>query len=194
MKKPLRMKILDLGEITCRRKELIQTDSEEAMIISPMEAVLIEHPEAGYLLFDTGNAPDWADIYPASVKALYPISRFVSIEEALRKEGLTTNDISTVIVSHLHFDHAGGLGYFAGTKAGANILVSEAELKDVNEKISAAENGTTGAYIGKLFYQISGIGFKPVSGEYKLAEGVTLFVQSCHTAGLVGMVVTLRTE
>lgn len=58
MKKPLRMKILDLGEITCRRKELIQTDSEEAMIISPMEAVLIEHPEAGYLLFDTGNAPD----------------------------------------------------------------------------------------------------------------------------------------
>lgn len=107
---------------------------------------------------------------------------------------MTTNDISTVIVSHLHFDHAGGLGYFAGTKAGANILVSEAELKDVNEKISAAENGTTGAYIGKLFYQISGIGFKPVSGEYKLAEGVTLFVQSCHTAGLVGMVVTLRTE
>ena len=37
----------------------------------------------------------------------YPITEMITIEEALAKEGLTPGDIDQLILSHLHFDHAG---------------------------------------------------------------------------------------
>ena len=37
--------------------------------------------------------------------------------EALAQEGLTLGDMDQLILSHLHFDHAGGLAAFAGTQA-----------------------------------------------------------------------------
>ena len=43
-----------------------------------------------------------------------------SIEELLRKQGLTTNDITDVILSHLHFDHCGGCTY-EDSKGGLKI-------------------------------------------------------------------------
>ena len=80
----IRLKLLDLGEISCKRKELIQSDAD-AKIISPMEAVLIWHPEIGYILYDTGNAVDWENVYSEHIKSIYPISRLVYIKEALAK-------------------------------------------------------------------------------------------------------------
>lgn len=192
MSEPLRIKILDLGQIDCKKMELLQTESADAMIISPMVAVLIKHPDLGYILFDTGNDPDWRNTYSESMKTTYPISRVVSIEDALKKENLTIQDINYLVISHLHFDHAGGLKFFANSKAGSRVIVSEAELNDVKEKIPGATNQESGAYMGKLFYNLPGITFEPIKERCELAKGVLLFVQKCHTAGLVGMAITLK--
>ena len=87
------------------------------MIYSPALAILIKHPTAGYILYDTGNDDAWRDSYTDHIKEVYPISECLTIKEALAKEGLTPEDIDVLILSHLHFDHAGGMKYFVNTKS-----------------------------------------------------------------------------
>lgn len=157
-----------------------------------MEAVLIWHPEIGYILYDTGNAVDWESVYSEHIKSIYPISRLVYIKEVLAKENLTVDDIQILVISHLHFDHAGGLKAFSGTKAGKGVIVSKAELESASKCVADAPDGTAGAYIGKLFYQIPGIEFDPMCRKKELADGIMLFEQKCHTAGLIGMIVHLK--
>ncbi len=114
-----------------------------------------------------------------SVQETYPVSEFISIEDALQQQGLTVNDIDMLILSHLHFDHAGGLGYFKGTKAIQNVVVSEHELKDAYFRVMTGQGG---AYVKELF-DIDGIRYVPYQEELRLAEDVLLFVQKSHTAG-----------
>lgn len=39
----------------------------------------------------------------------YPVRGIVPIQKALAQVGLTPGDMDQLILSHLHFDHAGGL-------------------------------------------------------------------------------------
>ena len=57
------------------------------------------------ILIDTGNGSKWTKKY----LELYNIdlSRY-NINSSLKKYGFTTDDITDVICTHLHFDHAGG--------------------------------------------------------------------------------------
>lgn len=191
MRKNIRIKILDLGCMTFYKKELVQTKQEKEMIISPALAVLIEHPTLGYLLYDTGNDDAWEETYPDHIKETYPVTKLVTIADALQKEGLSVQDINYLILSHLHFDHAGGLKYFANTKAGSHVLVSKEELQDVLTLVSSAGQ-SSGAYIGSLFLDIAGVSFSPLSDKTALGQGITLFVQKCHTQGLIGMRICLQ--
>lgn len=189
----IQVKVLDLGYMTFYKKELVRTNDEKEMIYSPALAILIKHPTAGYILYDTGNDDAWRDSYTDHIKEVYPISECLTIKEALAKEGLTPEDIDVLILSHLHFDHAGGMKYFANTKAGAHTLVAGAELEEVQQLLAERDDKTSGAYIGKLFLDLPGVHYEAVAdGETELAEGVTLFVQHCHTAGLIGMKVQLK--
>lgn len=186
MKQP-RIRVLDLGNMTFYKKELVRTPDEEAMIVSPAQAVLIDHPDLGYILYDTGNDDAWEATYSDDMKATYPITKLVGIKDALAKEGLSVDDISLLVLSHLHFDHAGGLKHFQGTRAGQRVMASEVELHDALYKAYTAPGGISGAYIRTL-YCLPGIGYEPVAdGETELADDFVLFVQHCHTAGLVGM-------
>lgn len=183
----LQLKILDLGEMTFRKAELICTPDPTEMVISPTLAVLIRHPRVGYILYDTGNDPHWRETYNAAMKQTYPITRLVSIEDALWKEGLTPSDISCLIVSHLHFDHAGGLRQFCKTPAGGHVIVSQLELESALRHCQ--DPGS--AYMSPLFCDLPGITFQPVADSCEVAEGVSLFLQHCHTAGLMGLRVDL---
>ena len=76
-----------------------------------MRCLLIEHP-SGLVLVDTGagNKED------AKFKDIYGIENDgadgrTSLEDALAQVGATPDDISIVINTHLHFDHAGGNTY-----------------------------------------------------------------------------------
>lgn len=192
MTEKMRIKILDLGYMTFYKRELVQTEQAEALIMSPAVAVLIDHPVLGYVLYDTGNDDAWEHTYSAQMKQTYPITKLITIASALKQEGLTVDDINYLIVSHLHFDHAGGLKYFADTKAGNHVLVSAAELKDIRALLAQSEEQVSGAYIGSLFFNVSGINFIPIEDTLELGQGVTIFVQKCHTAGLLGLRIALQ--
>lgn len=186
----MKISILYLGRLECRRLHLIECDSNETMIKSPVSAILIQHPKLGNILYDTGNSPLYASEYTQDMLTTYPVAEFISIEEALAKKGLKPFDINILIISHLHFDHAGGLKYFVKTKAIQNVIVSEADLKNAYFSVMT---GNGGGYIKSLF-DVDGICFKPISNTTQLADDLCLFIQQSHTPGVIGMVLNTATH
>ncbi len=96
----------------------------------PIHAWLIEHPE-GPILVDTGETartrepgyfPRWHPYYR------WAVSMDVKPEEELgprlRALGIDARDIQTVVLTHCHTDHAGGLRHISGSR---HILVSATE-------------------------------------------------------------------
>ncbi|MBQ4468181.1 MAG: N-acyl homoserine lactonase family protein [Firmicutes bacterium] len=178
----LTINALYLGRIKTKKLNLVKTPDKEENLYSPIVAFLIRHPQLGNILYDTGNSDEYAKVYPQEVLDTYAIDEFVSIEDALKKEGLTVNDIDILILSHLHFDHAGGLRYFQGTKAAKHIFVSKAEYDHAFSK--DAKN----AYVRAL-YDIPQIYYYQITEDRMLAEDLGLFIQKAHTPGLIGLIV-----
>lgn len=81
----------------------------------PAGVFLIEHTK-GYILFDTGYS---SSIYKTGLRGLLyrsfnptHVRDDQSIEYQLRQDGINTDDISHIIISHLHPDHISGLKSF----------------------------------------------------------------------------------
>ena len=167
----LRLHVLYLGKMEFPKFRLVDWKDENEMVVSPAVSLLIQHPTLGNILYDTGNSEHFAALYSEEMLHNYPVTECITIEEALAEKGLKPEDIDLLIISHLHFDHAGGLSHFVGTKA---IMT-----------------GNPGAYIRTLF-DVEGIQFKPIHETTKLADDLTLFIQKSHTPGVIGLI--LHTE
>lgn len=186
----MKVSVLYLGKIDCQRLQLVDCPDESVMIQSPMVAILIAHPTLGNILYDTGNNPFYQSLYGEDILSTYPITQFISIEEALAEKGLKPSDIDQIILSHLHFDHAGGLQYFSGTKALRNIIVAEEDLKNA---YCSVMSGTAGAYVKSLF-DLPDICFTPIREDCALADDLHLFLQASHTPGVIGLRLQLEQE
>ncbi|MGH2872307.1 MAG: N-acyl homoserine lactonase family protein [Solirubrobacteraceae bacterium] len=97
-------------------------------VYNPYFMYVIRHPQ-GTVLFDTGAHPALrtnprSRLGDAAADFDMRLSPDDQIERRLAAVGLTPRDIDVVIASHLHFDHAGGLGWLTH----APILVQREEL------------------------------------------------------------------
>lgn len=79
----------------------------------PIQTFLFECEE-GYVLFDTACDPDYAVNWPSDMLERSPYEYPVNglLPDRLKELGLTPEDINTVVMSHLHNDHAGCLSMF----------------------------------------------------------------------------------
>jgi glyoxylase-like metal-dependent hydrolase (beta-lactamase superfamily II) len=84
----------------------------------PIPAFLVEHPSAGPILIDTGLHPSVAVDPGASFGTLgkYLLAIRMEPEQALphqlRARGVQPRDVSIVVMTHMHFDHASGVSEF----------------------------------------------------------------------------------
>jgi len=97
-------------------------------VYNPYFMYVITHPR-GTVLFDTGVHPQMgvdpeARLGPAAAAFDARIAPEDHIEACLGRIGLAPRDIDLVVVSHLHFDHAGGLEWLTH----APVLVQREEL------------------------------------------------------------------
>lgn len=97
-----------------------------SMVYGPYFFFLVTHSK-GNVLFDVGLHPKWKALTKADKGELFAVemARDDDVASKLGLVGLTPGDISDVIVSHLHFDHAGGLQFFPEAK----IVVQSEELR-----------------------------------------------------------------
>jgi glyoxylase-like metal-dependent hydrolase (beta-lactamase superfamily II) len=96
---------------------------------NPYFMYLVQHPR-GNLLFDSGVHPQMgtdpvARLGPAAASFQVQVSHDDTVEGRLATIGMTPNDVDIVVQSHLHFDHAGGLGWLTH----ASVLVQREELQ-----------------------------------------------------------------
>ncbi|MCK4395117.1 MBL fold metallo-hydrolase [candidate division WOR-3 bacterium] len=81
---------------------------EKNRILLGLHPLLIKHPEIN-MLIDTGIG----DKFDEKFKGIYVVDKSETIEASLEMYGLKTTDIDYVVITHLHFDHAGGSTYYS---------------------------------------------------------------------------------
>jgi glyoxylase-like metal-dependent hydrolase (beta-lactamase superfamily II) len=106
--------------------------SRDRYVRVPVVAFLLEHPSAGSILIDTGLH---RDAIAAPRRQLGPLNGFILTDLKLSQEetaparlaalGVDAAEVRLIVMTHLHFDHASGLGQFPG----ATAVVSDAEWK-----------------------------------------------------------------
>lgn len=156
------------------------------IIHAPILAYLIE-TRNGRILFDVGC--DYAKIADPSLRAEYydpesfafgapDMQEPQRLPHHLAQLGLTPADVDVVFLSHLHFDHAGGLCDVCG-----------AEVHVQQDEIASARRGDDAAYFAADF--AGGYPWRVQQGEYDLAPGVRAISSPGHTAGHMSLWVEL---
>jgi glyoxylase-like metal-dependent hydrolase (beta-lactamase superfamily II) len=154
---------------------ILEAGASNAPIDVPIPAWLIRHPKRA-VLFDAGLHPDLAhstDTLGRLARLFTPIlEEGRSIRGRLRDQGIDPESALTVVVSHCHFDHVGGLCELPN----ARLVVQRAEWQ-------AAAGGDGLAYDPAL-YDL-GHEVRTVDGDCDLlGDGtVTCFSTPGHTIG-----------
>lgn len=137
----------------------------------PCPVFLVEHPSAGLVLVDTGMPAGVvhdpkaalgrfaAQLYAVRAKPEEPLSA------RLRALGIERGDIGTVVMTHLHFDHAGGLADVEN----AVVVVAKEEWRSAHQG-----KGLARGYIKRQFDQ---------AHDYRLVDYDLPMINSFATFG-----------
>ncbi|HJQ20990.1 MAG TPA: MBL fold metallo-hydrolase [Gemmatimonadaceae bacterium] len=150
-----------------------------------MRCLLVEH-EAGLVLIDTGAGSKENDkfyeIYGVENRGTQ--AGTTQLEDGLRQLGFAPEDITLVINSHLHFDHAGGntrrdaAGRVVPTFPKALYVVQRGEY----EYATHTNERTAGSYFGHNFVPLQESGrFDFIDGKREIVSGISGIPTPGHT-------------
>jgi N-acyl homoserine lactone hydrolase len=162
----------------------------------PIYAFAIEHPE-GVIVVDTGETarvaepgyfPRWSPFFRFAVRER--VGRDEEIGPQLERLGIGPGDVRSVVMTHLHTDHAGGLSHFAANE----ILVSRTELQyaaGLRGRLRGYVNKRWPAWFDPTLVDLAPVGFGPFPASLPLtrAGDVTLVPVPGHTPGQLAVIV-----
>lgn len=186
--------ILDLGRLECdhawqiampRPSTLSDPQPRHERVMLPVLGVLVES-NGRVILFDTGCHPDamrgrwplaWAENFA------YTSTSENELPAQLALAGHEVSDVTDVVLSHLHMDHAGNVGLFPH----ARIWVHRREVE-----FALAERLTATDYVGPYVTEdwlLPGLNWRFVYGPAAITREVRLIPLAGHTPGTMGMIV-----
>lgn len=162
---------------------------------APSVAFLIDHPQVGYILYDTGMPDDPATAWPQfmleSVKFEKPEG--TRMVEQLALVGIKPEDIKYVITSHMHMDHIGNDHLFAEK---ADFFVGKAEAEHAyslvlgTNALSKIKPSARGYYIKKEVLQ-DRKSITYIDRDMELFPGIEVALCPGHTPGVLILIVHL---
>ncbi len=160
----------------------------------PIHTFLIESAD-GYVLFDTACSPDWKTKWPQFMFEQSPvvaINEEHSLLNRLDQLGVKPDDIGTVVISHLHNDHAGHLRYFKK----ATVYVNDAELTTTLRQYCLGEGLNVHVPVDIEAFLAAGLSWRPVmadEAEVDIAPGLKILnLGSGHSWGMLTLRVDLE--
>jgi glyoxylase-like metal-dependent hydrolase (beta-lactamase superfamily II) len=160
----------------------------------PTFSVLVWHPKSGYLLYDSGSCPgDEKERRPAEARRLLPYYAEESdfLDAQLAKLGIGPKDLKTVIISHMHSDHSGGLKFLANTEAGDNVIVGKKDFEFGLVETHRSCKQLNLAYLRENF-DFGGLSYNLIEEDMELVPGVDLIMLEGHAPSIVGLVLHLE--
>ncbi|MBP3736755.1 MAG: N-acyl homoserine lactonase family protein [Lachnospiraceae bacterium] len=144
----------------------------------PVYEILLLTDDGEYILIDTGLNPvgitEPEKAWGVRAKELPPIlGPEDDIRARLDSIGVKTEEIRTVVNTHLHWDHTGGNQYFPK----AVFFVQKAEYRYAFHP----DNVTSKPYMPNHFD--IGLHYELLEGDYELREGIYLMETRGHTPG-----------
>ena len=136
------------------------------------------------ILIDTGNGDKWQEKF----KKIYEIdTKSVSLDSSLGKVGFSSDDITDVICTHLHFDHIGGNtkiedGKIIPSFPNAKYWMNETNWKTANSP-SEKDQGSFMQDDWSVLAENDMINF--VSGREQFLPNINTIISNGHTPGMM---------
>ena len=182
--------VLDTGYLETDASGIIS--GESGPIRLPVMAFLIQTDD-GYILFDTGCRHDSMDGYwSPKITNSYTLVQTPAqrLEAQLALCGVTPEEISAVVLSHLHFDHTGGLYLFPHAK----VYAPRADFTVAQTRVRINPDPFThGGYCRRDMDSWQNV-FTLCDQDFDLCPGVRVVQLPGHTPGLMGLMVTLADQ
>jgi glyoxylase-like metal-dependent hydrolase (beta-lactamase superfamily II) len=155
----------------------------------PVPGVLLQ-VDGGWVLLDTGfNTPILLDeqlrrrMVHMGIEDELVGDHGDSVERAFEHVGVDPRDVAVVAVSHLHYDHAGGIRWFAEH---APIHCQRRELD-----FALSQTAPEPLALCRIDYDDHRIDWRLADGDVEIAPGVTAVATYGHTVGHQSFVVDL---
>jgi N-acyl homoserine lactone hydrolase len=155
----------------------------------PVFSFIVEHPE-GHIAIDTGLTTRVR--LPVSQRLIAPspmIADGEEIDDQMRAKGLRTEDVRRVVLTHLDWDHTGGLGYFPK----AEILVHRPEHRFAQKFMGRWRYRPKlwPSWLDPRLYDLDAEPYGPFAESKRLTEDgeVRLVPIPGHSIGQVGVIV-----
>lgn len=157
-------------------------------------ALLLKSPGRNVLI-DAGNGKDFVEKYGDKLgpkfASLYGIESAgngappITLEKSLAAAGLTVEDITDVILTHLHFDHAGGATAFRDGKVQAQFPNARYYVQSANLETAQKPNiREKASYLAANFEPLLQAGvLQTLEGAQDLLPMISVGISNGHTRG-----------
>ena len=169
---------LHLGDITRPKSNMIYGYNGKEIMDFPIIAYYIEGKYK--ILVDTGGASPESE--QGKKAAPYKRTPEQELDAALRNIGVSTGDVEYVVLTHLHWDHAGNNHLFPDAK----FLCQKIEYDSfTNPGFDKLGYGYDTDYLLRFNYEL-------IDGDKELFDGISAILTPGHTLGMQSVVIDTK--
>lgn len=153
-------------------------DNSNRVTLATRNLLLVS--ESRKILIDTGMGNKWDD----KAKNIYRIDENLSLEKALGQKGFSFSDITDVILTHLHFDHAGGSTKFENNQIVPSFPNAKYHIQKENfDWAMNPSDRDRGSYIKENFEPLAKEGVLKLLTSNEFDENISFEIINGHTFG-----------